>query len=149
MRHKFLVTILSGFVSGVFISSFVDFGWALALFFLFLGLVFVIIHYRRSMSIVPTRSVFLTIALFFIAVGLGQLRYQQADLSGQQSDLQNKIGQRMSLIGIVSDEPEQKENYNRLVLEDEKSGWKILVYLPTIRLAKQNRAENVACRHCV
>jgi len=132
MRHKFLVTILSGFVSGVFISSFVDFGWALALFFLFLGLVFVIIHYRRSMSIVPTRSVFLTIALFFIAVGLGQLRYQQADLSGQQSDLQNKIGQRMSLIGIVSDEPEQKENYNRLVLEDEKSGWKILVYLPKL-----------------
>src|SRR3990167_3697280 len=124
MRHKFLVTILSGFVSGVFVSSFVDFGWAL-------GLVFGIIHYRRSMSIVPAGSVFLTIALFFAVFGLGQLRYQQADLSGQQSDLQNKIGQRMSLVGIVSDEPEQKENYNKLVLEDEKRESKILVYLPS------------------
>src|SRR3989338_3705070 len=129
MRQKFLIIILSGFVAGGFISSFIDFGRAFALFFVFLGLVFVIIHYRRSMSIVPAGSVFLTIALFFAVFGLGQLRYQQADLSGQQSDLQNKIGQRMSLIGIVSDEPEQKENYNRLVLEDEKSGWKILVYL--------------------
>src|SRR3989344_2830920 len=131
MRHKFLVTILSGFVAGVFISSFIDFGRAFALFFVFLGLVFVIIHYRRSMSIVPAGSVFLTIALFFAVFGLGQLRYQQADLSGQQSDLQNKIGQRMSLVGIVSDEPEQKENYNKLVLEDEKRESKILVYLPS------------------
>src|SRR3989338_9698402 len=122
MRHKFLVTILSGFVSGIFVSSFVDFGRALALFFVFLGLVFGISHYRHPMSIVA--------ALFFIAVGLGQLRYQQNDLSGQQSDLQNKTGQRMSLIGIVSDEPEQKENYNRLVLEGEESEGKILFFLP-------------------
>ena len=68
-------------------------------------------------------------ALFFIAVGLGQLRYQQNDLSGRQSNLQNKTGQRVALIGIVSDEPEQKENYDRLVLKDEKSEEKILVYL--------------------
>ena len=67
--------------------------------------------------------------MFFIAVGLGQLRYQQADLGGRQDDLQNKIGQRMSLVGIVSEEPEQKENYNRLVLKDEESEGKILVYL--------------------
>ena len=123
MRHKFLVTILSGFVSGIFISSFVDFGWALALFFVFLGLVFGITYYRHRMSIISAA------ALFFIAVGLGQLRYQQADLSGQQSDLQNKTEQ-ISLVGIVSDEPEQKESYNRLVLKDEESKGKILVYLP-------------------
>src|SRR3989344_5086121 len=123
MRHKFLVIILSGFVSGIFISSFVDFGRAFALFFVFLGLVFGIIHYRHRTSIIA--------ALFFIAVGLGQLRYQQADLSGRQSDLQNKTGQIMSFVGIVSDEPEQKENYDRLVLKDEKSEGKILVYLQT------------------
>src|SRR3989344_3259799 len=125
MRQKFLIIILTGFVSGIFVSSFIDFGRALALFFVFLGLVFVITNYRHQMSIMSAA------ALFFIAVGLGQLRYQQADLSGRQSDLQNKIGQRVSLVGIVSDEPEQKENYNRLVLEDEKSEGKILVYLPS------------------
>ena len=124
MRQKFLIIILTGFVSGIFVCSFIDFGRALALFFVFLGLVFVITNYRHQMSIMSAA------ALFFIAVGLGQLRYQQADLSGRQSDLQNKTGQRVSLVGIVSDEPEQKENYNRLVLEDEKSESKILVYIP-------------------
>ncbi len=130
MRHKFLIIILSGFISGVFISSFVDFGRALALFFVFLGLVFGIIHYRHRISIVDSRGVFLTATLFFIAFGFGQLRYGQSDSIGRQSDLQNKAGQRVSLVGIVSDEPEQKENYNRLVLEDEKSEGKILVYIP-------------------
>src|SRR3989338_8367993 len=125
MWHKFFGPLLFGFVLGVFVSSFVDFGWALALFFVFLGLVFGIVHYRHRTSIM------LAAALFFIAVGLGQLRYGQSDLNGQQSDLQNKTGQRVSLVGIVSDEPEQRENYNRLVLEDEKSEGKILVYLPT------------------
>ncbi|KKT21571.1 MAG: internalization-related competence protein ComEC/Rec2 protein [Parcubacteria group bacterium GW2011_GWB1_43_8] len=121
MRQKFLVTILSGFVSGVFVSSFIDFGWAFALLFIFLGLVFGIINYRHRTSIIA--------ALFFVAVGFGQLKYGQSDLNGRQSDLRNKTEQRMSLVGIVSEEPEQKENYNRLVLKDEESEGKILVYL--------------------
>ena len=66
--------------------------------------------------------------MLFIAVGLGQLRYQQSDLTGRQSDLQNKIGQRVLLSGVVSDEPEQKENYARLVLETENKS-KILIYV--------------------
>src|SRR3989344_4705433 len=121
MRQKFLVTILSGFVSGVFVSSFIDFGWAFALLFIFLGLVFGIINYRHRTSIIA--------ALFFVAVGFGQLKYGQSDLNGRQSDLRNKTEQRMSLVGIVSEEPEQKENYNRLGLKDEENEGKILVFL--------------------
>ena len=122
MRHKFFVIILSGFISGVFISSFVNFGPTLALLFVFLGVIFGITYFfNRS-------KVFGAVALLFIAVGLGQLRYGQDDLTGRQSDLQNKIGQRMSLMGIVSDEPEQKENYARLVLETENKS-KILIYV--------------------
>ena len=122
MNHKFLIIILSGFVSGVFISSFVDLGWPLALIFIFLGGIFGITYFlNRS-------KVFGAVALLFLAVGLGQLRYNQSDLNGRQSDLQNKVGQRVLLAGIVSDEPEQKENYARLVLETENKS-KILVYV--------------------
>ena len=122
MKHKFSIIILSGFVSGVFISSFVNFGWALALFFVFLGGIFRITYFLNYSKI------FLTISLIFVAIGLGQLRYHQSDLSGRQSDLQNKVEQRVLLTGVVSDEPEQKENYNRLVLET-KDKSKILVYV--------------------
>ncbi|OHA50140.1 MAG: hypothetical protein A2W59_02645 [Candidatus Terrybacteria bacterium RIFCSPHIGHO2_02_41_19] len=124
MRQKFLIIILSGFVAGVFISSFIDFGRAFALFFVFLGVILGAVHFfNRS-------KIFGLVALLFLAVGLGQLRYGQSDLNGRQSDWQNKTEQRGSFVGSVSDEPEQKENYNRLVLKEEKSGGKILVYLP-------------------
>ena len=122
MRHRFLVIILSGFISGVFISSFVNFGPTLALLFVFLGVIFGITYFfNRS-------KVFGAVALLFIAVGLGQLRYGQDDLNGRQSDLQNKIGQKVMLVGVVSGEPEQKENYARLVLEIENKS-KILIYV--------------------
>lgn len=122
MKHKFLTIILFGFVWGVFIYSFINSGWAFALFFVFLGGIFGIIYF-------PIRSKFFGMAaLILISIGLGQLRYNQSDLSGRQSDLQNEIGQRVSLIGIVSDEPEQKENYNRMILEKEDKS-KILVYV--------------------
>ena len=92
------------------------------MFFVFLGGVFGVTYFLNSSKI------FGAAALIFIAVGLGQLRYQQSDLTGRQSDLQNKIGQRVLLSGVVSDEPEQKENYNRLVLET-KNKSKILIYV--------------------
>ena len=66
--------------------------------------------------------------MLFVAIGLGQFRYGQSDLSDRQSDLQNKIGQRVLLTGVISDEPEQKENYNRLVLKTENKS-KILIYV--------------------
>ena len=102
MPQKIPIIVISGFVAGVSVSSFVDFGWTLALLFVFLGGIFGAVYFwGRS-------KVFGAIALLFLAVGLGQLRYGQRDLSGRQSDLQNKIGQRVLLAGIVSDEPEQK-----------------------------------------
>ena len=42
--------------------------------------------------------------------------------------MQNKVGQKVTLVGVVSDEPEQKENYVRLVLET-KDKSKILIYV--------------------
>lgn len=122
MRHKFIVIILFGFVSGIFISSFVNFGWALSIFFVFLGGIFGIIYFSNR------SKVFGAVALIFITVGLGQLRYQQSDLIGRRSELQDKAGQRVLLTGVVSDEPEQKENYVRLVLETEDKS-KILIYV--------------------
>lgn len=132
MRREFIIIILFGFIAGVSFSSFVNFGWFFALFFIFLGGVFGITYFltpspRHRMS--RGGGGFLgVIALLFIAVGLGQLRYHQDDLSGRQSDLQNKIEQRVALSGIVAEEPEQKENYARIVLETEKKD-KILVYI--------------------
>ena len=122
VKHKTIFLLISGFVLGTTISSFVNFGWTLALFFIFMGVIFSLLYFLNHSKI------FLIITLFFIAVGMGQLRYNQSDLSGRQPDLQNKIEQRVALVGIVADEPEQKENYVRFVLETENKS-KILIYV--------------------
>ena len=107
---------------GTAISSSLNFGWSFAVFFVFLGGIF-------ANNLFLNRSkIFLTVGLIFCCHRRGQLRYQQSNLNSRQSDLQNKIGQRVLLIGVVSDEPEQKENYVRLVLET-KDKSKILVYV--------------------
>lgn len=122
MSHKTIFLLISGFVLGTTISSFINFGWALSIFFVFLGGIFGITYFSNR------SKVFGAVALIFIAVGLGQLRYNQSDLTGWQSNLQDKVGQRVLLTGVVSDEPEQKENYARLVLETENKS-KTLIYI--------------------
>ena len=122
LKHKTIFLLISGFVLGTTISSFVNLGWTLALFFIFLGAIFGIVYFfNRS-------KFFGTIALLIFSIGLGQLRYNQSDLTGRQFDLQNKIGQRVLLTGVVADEPEKKENYSRFVLETENKS-KILIYV--------------------
>lgn len=123
MRQKTIVIILSSFISGVFVSSFFDFGWAFALFFILLGVVFGGVYFlNRS-------KVFLILALLLFSFGFGQLRHQQSIKINKNNFLQEKTGQKIVLEGVILNEPEEKENYNRLVLKDEKTGGKILVYL--------------------
>jgi len=123
---KILNSILVGFISGIFVSSFLNFGLAFSVFFVFIGCIFVLINFLKfSKSII-----FLTTALFLVSFGVGQLRHQQSNtMSKKEKYLQEKIGQKIILEGVVFDEPEEKDNYNRLVLKDEKTGGKILVYL--------------------
>lgn len=130
MRQKFLIIIFAGFISGVSFSSFVDLGLAFTSFFIFIGLVFGIIHYRRHTSATEMRGFFLALALLFMSFGFGQLRYWQMSAMNLGKDyFQEKVNKKVVLEGIVSDEPEEKENYNRFVLKEEKTNVKILVYL--------------------
>lgn len=119
MSQKVAIVLLSGFIVGVLLSSFVSFGWAGTVFFVFLGLIFIFV--RRLMS---NKRIF--IALFFIAVGLGMARYEIKD--ARDFSLDKNVGQRVVLQGIVIDEPDVKENYTRLAVERDDS--KILVYAP-------------------
>ena len=113
MRQKFLTVILFGFIGGVFISSFVNFGWSFAFFLVFLGGIFGIIYFK------PFKS-FGAVALLLISIGLGQLRYNQSDLNSRQSDLQNKNKAESIVDWRCVRRAGLKEKYIRLVLETEK-----------------------------
>ena len=79
-------------------------------------------------SVSDTGKLFLLIALFLLGVGLGTARYEIKDAPPDLSWFESAAadGQKVEVIGIVVDEPDERENYTRLVIE--AKGVKILVY---------------------
>lgn len=112
MNQKVIAVLFAGFIAGVLLRSFVNFGLAGAGFFVFLGLIFIFV--RRLMS---NKGIF--IALFFIAVALGMTRYEIKD--ARDFSLDKNVGSRILLQGIISDEPDERENYTRLILNTDKA----------------------------
>ncbi|KKR38501.1 MAG: internalization-related competence protein ComEC/Rec2 protein [Parcubacteria group bacterium GW2011_GWC2_40_31] len=112
MQQKFSVVILSGFVSGVFISSFISFGEAFASLFIFLGAVFFFLH---GMKI---GKLFLIVSLIFASFGFGILRYEYADKTpASYGELEKMAGGKADITGVVIDEPSKKSNYTELAVK--------------------------------
>ncbi len=111
---------MAGFSGGVLIRSFVNFGWSFALLFVFLGLmlagIFVFMKFPKFI---------LFAGLFFFALGLGILRYEVKEI--RNNKLVNQINSKITVTGTIIDEPDEKENYARLILEEDRSKNKILV----------------------
>jgi competence protein ComEC len=119
MNQVVAIFSLSGFAAGVLISSFVSFGWVGAELFVFLGIILLLVS-----LIAESRRLMAFIAVFLFAVGLGMARYELKD--ARDFSLDKNIGSRVVLQGVISDEPDERENYTRLILETD--GNKILVY---------------------
>lgn len=115
------VLLITGFIGGITLRSFVDFGWALALFFVFLGVVILFIS-----LIAGSRRLMTLIAIFLISFGLGIARYELKEFRDNTKFLEQKNGQKVTLEGVVGDEPDERENYTRLVLNSDKT--KVLIY---------------------
>jgi competence protein ComEC len=127
--NKFIIVLLLGFCGGVVARSFFDFGWSFAVFFVFLGLVSAGIFIFQPKADPPLADrpykFVLFAGLFFLAFGLGILRYEIKETGG--ADFEDKIGQRISFQGIIIEEPEEKENYTRLIAEENETKNKILL----------------------
>ncbi|TSD01546.1 MAG: hypothetical protein Athens071426_657 [Parcubacteria group bacterium Athens0714_26] len=110
---KFFI-LATGLFSGIAWRSFYDWGPALAGFFILLGLVFLITR----------NKIFIFISLFLLGFGIGHLRYDMTTVSS--NNLESQISQRTIITGTISEEPEQKDNYLRFILNS--NGNRILVY---------------------
>ncbi|MFC1757118.1 ComEC/Rec2 family competence protein, partial [Patescibacteria group bacterium] len=85
------------------------------------------------------------LGLVLISLGIGLLYYEIKTTPPDMSALENKINQRVSLEGIVVDEPDERENYTRLVVEVEK-GVNLLVTsrrYPTFEYGDQIKVSGV------
>ena len=113
MGQKMAVILLAGFIGGVLLRSFLNFGWAFAGFFLLLAAIFILVRY-----LVSNTKIFLYVAIFLIAGALGMARYEIKDAPPALSRFESAIarGGHIELDGFVVDEPDDRENYPRLVV---------------------------------
>lgn len=115
-----------GFTGGVFLSSFHKMGFSFFLLSLVISLA-VFIYGKFLLTDAGKNKKALFLGSFFIfSFALGLLRYEIKDLPARDSMLDKSLEQKIIIEGIVSDEPDKRENGVRLTLnfrnliEDEK-----------------------------
>jgi len=113
LARIFLFFVIS-FSVGVFTASFLSLSYFFGLFFIFLGAISFLFGKR-----------FFIFCLIIIAFGAGIFWYEIKSIPPDISFLENQINEKVNLRGIIIDEPDERENYTRLILEAE--GVKILV----------------------
>lgn len=101
--------IVFGFLIGVFARSFVAFGWWTVLFFVLCAAMMVLVAFLARME--KGKGAVAAIAL--CAIAAGGARMHAAAFSGDVA-LDVWVGERIEIEGVVSDEPDGRENNVRL-----------------------------------
>jgi competence protein ComEC len=107
---------VAGFISAIFIGSFLKFGFSCFLLLLLIG--FCIVIYQKFFLIdVKMKSLLVVLLVFVFGFSLGVLRYEIKNSSVLDSNLESLVGEKVSVKGVVIDEPQKKENFNELVVD--------------------------------
>ena len=109
MGSRILWALVGGFLAGVFVRSFVPLSWPYASFFVLLAAV------SLALTFVDTekKKALVLTAVVFAACGGGIMRMNFAAQTGD-IHLTSVIGQKVTIVGLVSEEPDVRENGVRL-----------------------------------
>jgi competence protein ComEC len=119
---KFYLSIFA-FGLGVFLHSFLNTNLYFSIFLIVLSLVvFVYYYYLIDQKL----SVIVSLGIFILFLGVGFLRFDLGGLNNRDV-LGGLVGEKVSIIGVVVDEPEVKENSTILVIKNNKDDSKILL----------------------
>lgn len=107
---SFLIVVVFGFASGVFLKSVFSFGWPPIIFILILAALFSAAHFLKP------RRAYLLGAVFCFCIALGAGRAALADTPAPDAFLRD-IKHRVSYEGIVVGDPDVREKSQRIALE--------------------------------
>lgn len=118
MEYGLVATFFGGLLGGIFFRSFIDFGLSfVALLLLFVGVLFILprlITWTPSVQVDWRRG--LIVPIFLLAVALGVLRFDLADTKDDLIYLQNLESQTVSIEGVITDEPKEKDKITTFVV---------------------------------
>ena len=115
MNFSFFSFSVFAFILGVVFCSFINLGLSFGIFLIFLSGILFFIN-KRDFSNQKSRLFFYLI-FFLLFLGLGFLRCFVSEQMLNKNILQNYLGQKISLQGIIIDEPDERENNTKITLE--------------------------------
>jgi len=122
MSTKTLLSIVIGFTGGIFIRSFVSFSFNTFLILLITISLLLFIWFLFK----GNRSIGVIVLLFSIFFSLGYFRMNETMSPNLMSSLNEDIGKQIEITGLVSADPDERENNTKLtIISDSKT--KILV----------------------
>jgi competence protein ComEC len=111
MNQNWLYVFIGGFAAGALFRSFFDFGFSFSLFIIALSAALFFLYFLLGKD----KKVFLA-SLFILSAGLGILRFDIADLNKGNPVLDEIVGQEVVLEGVIVDEPDERENNTKLIV---------------------------------
>lgn len=112
MSARVLWAIVGGFLGGVFVASVFTIGYTLALFAILVAAIAALFMYVRR----DKRAVLAVFAIASVAFAIGVARMVSEVRVGDPA-LTARVGETVTLIGIVTEEPDRRENNTRLTVD--------------------------------
>ena len=122
-RQRLIFIFIFGFLSGVLVSSFIFVPPILAVLFIIVSGA-ILLAEKIEQKKVGKEVLFAALAI--ISFALGAFRYDIKDFHSVNQELEAQVGKQTAVVGIVSGEPEKRDNDTRFIVSAE--GEKILVY---------------------
>lgn len=113
MRDRLLTAVLGGFVAGLLVRSLFEFGLLGVFIPLACAAVFLVCAY-----VSPRRALYVIVVFMCLGVALGIARFDYAERD-TMSALSPYVGERVTLVGTISDEPDERELATRLTINVE------------------------------
>ncbi len=110
----FYVSIIT-FLLGVFVATFAPLSLPTLAWITLLAVVCALFWWRSTLATEMTGWLFLSVTLVFF--GLGALRLEVASWNFGHSPLETAVGEKVTLVGVVSKEPDRRENSTRLFVQ--------------------------------
>jgi len=116
MKYSFFYFSILSFIAGIAFCSILDFGLSFGFFWLFLAIIVWIIG--RFLHHQPCNNRFIIILpLLFFFFGLGLIRCSLSNEAQQNYLLDDLVEQEVSLVGVVIDEADERENNTKLTVK--------------------------------
>ena len=115
MNDKWFYILSAGFILGVFLRSFFDWGWPVIFLFSLLSLA-ILLYAGIFTSSKTIRNAFILSSLFLFIFALGVFRFHISDQATGDPLLEQRVGEKITVEGVIIDEPDERERNVKLTI---------------------------------